>query len=124
MQTQAGEVSQRLFCPETLLPHHAAFDQAHVTRLIGAWDRHASRHEQEEKVADLFSYTKELLAEPRCTAAIHAVAQALMREKKIPGDRVRTLIRDAMRNANLAASNLPEQIACPHCAEYDEIERQ
>lgn len=120
MSTQAGEVSQRVFCPASVKPYHAAPDCACVERLIKGLDRCLSVQEQAASIDELRGFTSELLAEPRCTAAIHTVAKVLVQEKRIQGDRARKMILDAMNATRQADSSLPAEVPCPHCVAYED----
>ena len=91
--------------------------------LIKAWDRLATPSEREEKIESLYGYTRQLLTNPLCDAAIHAVAGALLDQKQLTGEQAQTLICRAIREAKTTAKESgkpPLKIACPQCAEYDE----
>ena len=120
LQPTPVEVAQQLFCPETIEPHQASIDHAHIKGLIKVWNPYASAEEQEAKIEDLLFSTRTLLGEAHCTAAVHALADTLFAEKRLTGDRTRELILDAMRTTNESMSDLLERISCPHCQEYDE----
>jgi hypothetical protein len=127
MITQGGEVAQTEFCPESLQDYHARFDRLAVERLIKKWDRSASLFEMEEKIKELYRDTRQLLRNPLCVAAIHAVAGALLEQKQLTGEQARTLIHDAMIEATNAAKvsgEPPLELKCPHCANarYDKFD--
>ena len=91
--------------------------------LIKQWDGYASSSEREEKLDDLRKHTRQLLAHPVYTSAIHVVAEKLLEQKQLTGQQARTLINRAMneaKNAVTAHGNQLMKIECPHCAEYDE----
>jgi len=121
MATQAGEVAQTLFCPESVQPHHAGLDRRAVKAQIKAWDRYANASEQEDKLESLYCDTRQLLAQPLCVAGVTALAQELVLHRQLSGERARCIIREAMAEATKRAKEAggpPLDLKCPHCEEY------
>jgi|ERR1044071_1497205 ATP-dependent Zn protease len=119
MIVQAGEVAQKELCPESFHDSQCGFDHLKAQTLIEEWDHYAYLHEREEKLAELYESTRQLVSTPWCTAAIEALAQALLEHKQLTGGQARQLIIEAILKTAKERKSLgepPLNYECPHCA--------
>jgi hypothetical protein len=123
MITQAGEVAQTNFCPETVQAHHASFDRQSAQRYINKWSRNARPDEKTDKLEDLYGCTREVMARPDHAAAIHALTNSLLERKEVKGAEATLIIRGAIKEAKTQAASSSKPLAnfkCPHCeADYE-----
>lgn len=106
----AGEISERLFCSDTIPPHLSGRDHRSAEALLRHWDRGALQFELEEKLRELHSHAVELLKTPAIAASIRAVAAALSEHGELAGSLVRALV-----DAEFTKLSSPKKICCPHC---------
>jgi len=95
----AGEVAQEKFCPGSVEPHHSRFDQFEAKHLIAEIVPIPLKGEREGMLEKLFQETRELIDEPSYSAAVEALAQALIEHKELSGKQATGIIRDAIRKA-------------------------
>lgn len=88
----AGEVAQMLYCPDSIEPHHSAYDRIAVGHLMKQLLGYAYERDRQEKLEELLQETRDLLTNRQCAAAVHALAQALIEQKDISGGKATDII--------------------------------
>ncbi len=124
MITLAGEVAQREFCPESILPSQFVFDRQEANLLVKRIC-YGSPCSMEAKLSSLYEYTRQIIQNPLRVGGLHALASALLASEEISGLEVWHIIRGAIADPIQAAGPSDRgafNSACPHCAEYDQFD--
>jgi hypothetical protein len=124
MISQAGEVAQTLFCPQSVHFEAARDDRVNIERHKKRL-RNYTPLDRAARIEELEEFTRQLLNDPLCIAYAHAIAQALLERKELSGEEVKTMMVKAKKEATLKAKESgqpPPNIICPHCANYPDDE--